>query len=170
MTPQLSVCLIKIIYVQTHRTRVGKLHSRGRGEDPSGRAFVWLCGNATVNPNSQDFSRSHSVMGFTNIWEMGLDFVQGSGGCSAANQGYEATVRLLLEKGESLEFQGHKFSYTPLLEAVKGGYIEIVRFLIDCGADFKRKDDEYSKLPLSIAVQRGNMELVELLLEKGANL
>ncbi|KAH6696513.1 ankyrin repeat-containing domain protein [Leptodontidium sp. MPI-SDFR-AT-0119] len=77
----------------------------------------------------------------------------------AAEKGYDAVVKLLLEKGAN----------TPLLSAAMGGHEAVVKLLLekDANVDTAYKND--GQTPLSSAAARGHEDVVKLLLEKGAH-
>lgn len=91
----------------------------------------------------------------------------------AAQRGYEAMVRLLLEKGAAIESKDDGSRATgglgrnPLLWAAERGHEAVVRLLLEKGAAIESKD-YMGWTPLSLAAKRGDEAMVRLLLEKGA--
>jgi ankyrin repeat protein len=61
--------------------------------------------------------------------------------------GYEAVVKLLLNRGTKLEMKSSN-SQTPLLWAVPSGRNALVKLLLDRGAELETKDMKYSQTPL----------------------
>ena len=86
----------------------------------------------------------------------------------AAENGREAVVKLLLEKGAELETKSSS-NLTPLLQAAENGHEAVVKLLLEKGAELETKDFS-SQTPLSRAVENGHEAVVKLLLEKGAEL
>ncbi|RYP52701.1 hypothetical protein DL769_010625 [Monosporascus sp. CRB-8-3] len=88
----------------------------------------------------------------------------------AAENGYAAVVKLLLEKGAGLEI-----SRTPLSRAAENGHEATVKLLLENGADLEAKDKDYDRTPLLWAVEIGHeatvkLVLDELVLEDGVNM
>jgi len=77
-------------------------------------------------------------------------------------------VRLLLEKGASLDIQTDLGS-TALIIASWKGHTEIVKLLVEKGASLDIQN-VYGETALIIASKKGYTETVKLLVEKGANL
>ena len=88
----------------------------------------------------------------------------------AAENGHEAVLKLLLDKGAELETRDTRYSQTPLSWAVQYGREAVVKLLLEKGAELETRDTEYCQTPLSWAVRYGHGAVVELLLEKGAEL
>ncbi|KAL3417967.1 PFS domain-containing protein [Phlyctema vagabunda] len=86
----------------------------------------------------------------------------------AVETGYDAVVKLLLEKGAEVEAKD-KNGRTPLSLAVETGYDAVVKLLLEKGAEVEAKDKN-GRTPLSLAVETEYYAVVKLLLEKGANL
>jgi ankyrin repeat protein len=86
----------------------------------------------------------------------------------AAENGREAVVKLLLEKGAELEVKD-SYGQTPLSCATMHGQEAIVKLLLEKGAELEAKDI-YSQTPLLCAAMFGQEAIVKLLLEKGAEL
>ncbi|KAK4163800.1 ankyrin repeat-containing domain protein [Cladorrhinum sp. PSN259] len=97
-------------------------------------------------------------------------FVEDRGGWAAllyaAKKGYEAVVRLLLEKGAAVEAKD-KERQTPLIKAAAEGHGAIIRQLLEKGAAIEAKDKE-RQTPLIEAAIHGHEAVVRQLLEKGA--
>ena len=88
----------------------------------------------------------------------------------AAENGYKAVVKLLLEKGAELEAKDSFYSRTPLLYAAENGYEAVVKLLVEKGANLEARESMYRRTPLLWAVENGHEAVVKLLLEKGAKL
>ena len=87
----------------------------------------------------------------------------------AVEQGHEAVVKLLLEKGAELESEDKEYGRTPLSRAAENGNEAVVKLLIEKGAEMESKDNR-GWTPLFMAVYLGREAVVKLLLEKGAEL
>jgi hypothetical protein len=87
----------------------------------------------------------------------------------AAENGHEAVVKLLLEKGADLESKDNN-GRTPLSWAAENGHEAVVKLLLEKGADLESKDEYNGQTPLSWAAENGHEAVVKLLLEKGADL
>jgi ankyrin repeat protein len=89
----------------------------------------------------------------------------------AAENGHEAVVKLLLEKGAQLETKDED-GHTPLLYATENGHEAVVKLLLEKGAELETKDEDsnYGQMLLSCAARKGYEAVVKLLLEKGAGL
>jgi ankyrin repeat protein len=85
----------------------------------------------------------------------------------AADNGYEAVVKLLLEKGADVESKSNN-GRTPLSWAAKNGHEAVVKLLLEKGADVGSQSI-YGQTPLSWAAENGYEAVVKLLLEKGAD-
>jgi hypothetical protein len=90
----------------------------------------------------------------------------------AAEGGYEAVVKLLLEKGAEIEAGDDIFGRTPLSLAAEGGHEAVVKLLLKKGAEIEAGDNgEFdSRTPLLWAVGEGHETVVKLLLENGAEI
>ena len=99
----------------------------------------------------------------------------------AAEQGHEAVVKLLLEKGAEVNSKEDIYGQTPLSWAEKNGHKAVVKLLLEKGAEVDSKDNEYGQPPLKRAAnneygqtpliraaKNGHEAVVKLLLEKGA--
>jgi ankyrin repeat protein len=82
----------------------------------------------------------------------------------ATENGHEAMVKLLLEKGAGLDSD----SQAVLWWAARYGHDKVMKLLLDKGAKTDSTDD-CGQTPLSAAAQKGHEEVVRLLLEKGAD-
>ncbi|RYP70705.1 hypothetical protein DL771_005309 [Monosporascus sp. 5C6A] len=87
----------------------------------------------------------------------------------ASENGREAVVKLLLEKGVDTESKDDYYNRTPLLWAAKNGHEAVVKLLLDKGADTEPKDNNYNRTPLLYAAENGHEAVVKLLLDKGAD-
>ena len=87
----------------------------------------------------------------------------------AVDNGQEAMIRLLLEKGAKLETVDILFGQTPLSHAAKYGKEAVVQLLLEKGAELETKS-RVGRTPLSHSAQYGKEAVVQLLLEKGAEL
>ncbi|KAI0186562.1 heterokaryon incompatibility protein-domain-containing protein [Xylaria flabelliformis] len=85
-----------------------------------------------------------------------------------AEQGYEAVVQQLLDKGVDIHAK-NSLGQTLLFWAAGNGYEAVVRQLLDKGADINLKDD-YGGTPLLHAVQYRHEAVVRQLLDKGAKI
>jgi hypothetical protein len=85
----------------------------------------------------------------------------------AAENGHEAVVKQLLEKGAYPDLKD-KYGQTPLLWAAENGHEAVVKQLLDKGADIDTRDED-NQTPLSLAVENGHDAVVKQLIEKGAD-
>jgi ankyrin repeat protein len=85
---------------------------------------------------------------------------------TAAGNGHEAVVKLLVEKGADLESKD-RFGRIPLSLAAMNGHEAVVKLLVEKGADLEYKDHN-GQTSLSFATKYGHKAVVKLLLEKGA--
>ena len=85
----------------------------------------------------------------------------------AAEQGHEAVVKLLLEKGAELEAKDEGGGGTPLGRAAEQGHEAVVKLLLEKGAELEAKDEDGGGTPLGRAAGQGHEAVVKLLLEKG---
>ena len=85
----------------------------------------------------------------------------------AAQKGYEAIVKLLLDTGKvDADLKG-KDGRTPLWLAAQNGHEAIVKLLLDTGkVDADAKDID-GRTPLSLAAEKGHEAIVKLLLNTG---
>jgi ankyrin repeat protein len=86
----------------------------------------------------------------------------------ASAEGYEAVVRLLLEKGADLETKDED-GQTPLIWAARNGHEAVARLLLEKGAVLDAKNED-GRTPLMLTAQNGHEAVARLLLEKGADL
>ena len=86
----------------------------------------------------------------------------------AAENGHEAVVKLLLEKGAELETKSSS-GRKPLSYAAENGHDVVVKLVLEKGAELETKDN-YGGTPLSWAAKDCHKAVVKLLLEKGAKL
>jgi hypothetical protein len=87
----------------------------------------------------------------------------------AAENGHEAVVKLLLEKGAELESKDKRWGRTPLSWAAEKGHEAVVKLLLKKGAELESRD-WYGRTPLLLVAMKGHEAVVKLLLEKGAKL
>lgn len=85
---------------------------------------------------------------------------------AAAKSGHDAVVKLLLDKGASLNTTDEN-NQTALHWAAKNGHDAVVKLLLDKGVNLYAKDTN-NQTPLSLAAAGGHEAVVKLLLEKGA--
>ncbi|RYP49030.1 hypothetical protein DL768_005170 [Monosporascus sp. mg162] len=86
----------------------------------------------------------------------------------AAENGREAVVKLLLDKGADTESKDDHYVRTPLLWAIENGREAVVKLLLDRGADTESKNI-FGRTPLLWAAENGREVVVKLLLDKGAD-
>ncbi|CZR65340.1 related to nucleoside phosphorylase [Phialocephala subalpina] len=86
----------------------------------------------------------------------------------AAENGHEAVVKLLLDKGAEPETKDTEYGQTPLSWAAENGHEAVVKLLLDKGAEPETKDTWYGQTPLLWAAGKGHEAVVKLLLDKGA--
>jgi hypothetical protein len=86
----------------------------------------------------------------------------------AAENGHEAVMRLLLDKGADMESKDAEYSQTPLSWAAENGHEAAVRLLVDKGADLEPESKD-RQTPLWLAARNGHEAVVRLLLEKGVD-
>jgi ankyrin repeat protein len=83
----------------------------------------------------------------------------------AAENGHEAVVKLLLERGAELEAEDNK-GRMSLSWAAENGHESVVKLLLEKDAVLQDKTG-YSRTPLLWAVEKGHEVAVKLLLEEG---
>jgi len=111
---------------------------------------------------------------FTNLFAAGVDIDHDMKNGktplgTAAAQGQESAVRLLLDAGGAdIDGVDSKTNRTPLFLAAQGGHVDVVRLLLSRGAD-KNKANRYGATPLLKAAEEGHVETVWLLLHAGAD-
>ena len=86
----------------------------------------------------------------------------------AVQEGHEAVVKVLLERGAALETRDY-WGRTPLLHAARYGHEAVIKVLLERGVELKTKDND-SRTPLSHAAGNGHEAVVKVLLERGAEL
>ena len=86
----------------------------------------------------------------------------------AAENGHEAVVKQLLEKGADPDLKDN-YGQTPLSSAAANGHEAVVKQLLDKGADIDTIDGD-GQTPLSWATENGHEAVVKQLLEKGADI
>jgi ankyrin repeat protein len=84
----------------------------------------------------------------------------------AASKMSEKTVRLLIEKGASINLQNNKMQ-TALHKASRRGHLDIARLLLD-QADVDLQDN-HGSTPLHLAIYHMSPEAVQLFLDRGAD-
>jgi len=85
----------------------------------------------------------------------------------AAENGHEAVVRLLVERGDVDNNAKDSYGQTPLSYAAGNGHEAVVRLLVERDdADINAKDN-YGRTPLLLAAQDGHEAVVRLLVERG---
>ena len=85
----------------------------------------------------------------------------------AAENGHEAVVKLLLEKGAEVETKSD--GQTPLSYAAKNGHEAVVKLLMEKGTELETKSIYDDQAPLSYAAEKGHEVVVKLLVEKVLN-
>ncbi|KAF3916608.1 Alpha-latrocrustotoxin [Dactylellina cionopaga] len=138
-------------------------HARESSDDPDIDTLVL---NLLRNPNL--VSASAQVIIGEEDWFMNDDSKDKD--IYAANEGDEAMVRLLVEKGANLEAKDNN-GMTPLLLAAKKGHEGAVKVLVEKGADLEAEGRVYIKMtPLLLAVANNHQSMVRLLVDMGADL
>ena len=82
--------------------------------------------------------------------------------------GYEAVVKLLLEKGAVLDAESFHSDQTPLSYAAGNGHEAVVKLLLEKGAALEAESLYSGWTPLSYAAENGHEAVVKLLQGKGA--
>lgn len=85
------------------------------------------------------------------------------------NYEYINGVKLAIEKGANINYQGDGEYYTPLMRAIRKVNKEIAELLLKNGADINKKN-RYGFTNLMVASRIGHKDIVELLIKAGANL
>lgn len=83
----------------------------------------------------------------------------------AAANGYEATVKLLLETGKVEAGSKDNYNWTPISGAAQNGHEAIVKLLLETGKFNVDSKDIEGRIPLFCAAQRGKDTVVKLLRE-----
>jgi hypothetical protein len=112
--------------------------------------LTFLCASGKLDVESKDNSTGQTPLSW------------------AAEKGYEAVVKLLVERGVELETKDGLFGRTPLSWAAGKGHEAVVKLLVEGGAELETKDGLFGRTPLSWAAENGHEAVVKLLLEKGA--
>lgn len=86
---------------------------------------------------------------------------------SAAIAGHEAVVKLLIERGATINDPATFDTYTPLHSAATQGHAGVVKLLAEAGADLNANAGD--RPALTEAVQFGYVDVVRTLLVAGAN-
>ncbi|ODM18634.1 hypothetical protein SI65_05251 [Aspergillus cristatus] len=86
----------------------------------------------------------------------------------AAENGHEAVVKLLLDKGADKDIKDDD-RQTALFMAAQNGHQAVVKLLLDKGAKLDTKDDN-GRTALLYTAYNGNEAVVKLLLDQGADL
>src|SRR5438045_2939678 len=81
----------------------------------------------------------------------------------AVENGHEAMVELLVEKGAELDSKDIEYGLTPLSWAAAKGQEALVKLLVEKGAKLESKDTRYGRTPLSLAAEMGYEAVVKLL-------
>ncbi len=101
-----------------------------------------------------------------------IDLLDSSGAsalCLAAEHGRANMVKMLLEKGASIECRTSQ-GYTPLLCAARNSHKHVAEILLARGASVDATDSSNGRTSLWFAASRGDVGLLQLLREYGANL
>jgi len=85
---------------------------------------------------------------------------------AAANDGSSATVKMLLDRGASVDERDNQQS-TPLQAAAAANDLASIRLLLERGAD-PNAADIYGMTPMMLAAGNNNVKAIELLLARGA--
>jgi ankyrin repeat protein len=75
-----------------------------------------------------------------------------------AENGHEAVIRLLLEKGAEINAKG-KFGWTPLSLAAGSGHEAVVRLLLEKGADINAEDEKGHEAVMRLLTHSGRGKL-----------
>lgn len=86
---------------------------------------------------------------------------------AAAGQGHEVIVRLLLERGATIDYRDSA-DKTLLTKAAEAGQYVMAKLLLDKGFSIELQDG-YGQTPLAGAARRGHEDIVQLLLTHGAS-
>ena len=87
----------------------------------------------------------------------------------AAQNGHQATVRLLLDHGAKIEAMSNDTSWTALHLAAQNGHEATVSLLLDHEANIEAKDNNGMSV-IQLAAQKGHEATVSLLLDHEANI
>ncbi|KAK6329945.1 hypothetical protein TWF718_003372 [Orbilia javanica] len=140
--------------------------------DVAGRTPLWYAagGSTTSKQETDTRSRVQARLRIINLLlERGTDIKANNGSGlaalhQAAKSGQGAVVKLLLEKGEHVDFKDERYGRTPLMWAVSkenGG--ALVELLLEKGADVNLLDDKFGRTSLMWAVVEMNVQAVTLL-------
>jgi ankyrin repeat protein len=80
---------------------------------------------------------------------------------ACCNENGEETVKLLLERGATINIRGGKYE-TALQCAAKHGRLEVVKLLLDNGADLTIEGGKY-KSPVKAALAKGQYHVANFL-------
>ncbi|KAE8417808.1 hypothetical protein BDV36DRAFT_283421 [Aspergillus pseudocaelatus] len=118
-----------------------------------------LLATGRTNPDSKDNSGRTPLLiaargGHKSITSLSL----------AAENGHEAIVRLLLEKGADLECKDSKYGQTPLSLAAENGHEVVVKLLLGIGKAKPDVKDNCGRTPLFYATKYGYGSIVTAIL------
>lgn len=85
----------------------------------------------------------------------------------AAEDGYTAVARLLLDRGANVNMPDGYYGRTPLYDAARHGRTPTAELLLDRGADINMRN-RYGQTPLHEGASHGSWFVTKLLLERGA--
>ena len=122
-------------------------------------AKVLMLLNNGANPNASDavaaFATGQKATGWTALM-------------AASGSGHLRVVRLLIDKGATINQKSIDNETTALMYASMSGKKDVAEFLIDKGAKVNMRDKD-GMTALMFASKRGHLGIVSLLLKKGAN-
>ena len=86
----------------------------------------------------------------------------------AASEGLDDIMSILLDRTDRIN-EPNKYSWTPLMLAIKNGHIKIVKMLLP-KIDNIDQSDRYGDTPLHFAVRKGHPGIFSLVLEKSGRI
>jgi ankyrin repeat protein len=88
---------------------------------------------------------------------------------NAANTGFLAAAKLLLDKGANIEIASYQNKGTPLIVSINPKNHEMISFLLDRGANIEATTAEGTTTPLMLTAAGLYYDTAALLLKRGAN-